>query len=257
VGDRVLFSSTGAVSEAGGPREGIVEEQLPRRNCLYRPRVANVDLLVLVMALKEPAPDWQLASRLFVLAERQEMKALLCLNKTDLLSADELAEVTGVLEPFPYPYILTSALLGRGVDTLKVRLQGAVAVFAGPSGSGKSSLLNAVQPGLSLKTNAVSEKVKRGRHTTRTVELLPLEGNGAVVDTPGFSRLDFYDLEPEHLPAYFPEIKLRAAQCAFNNCCHINEPGCAVREAAGSAQINGLRYEHYKLFFQELLDRRK
>ncbi len=253
----MLFSITRAASGAGEPPQGVVEEQLPRRNCLYRPRVANVDLLVLVMALKEPAPDWQLVSRLLVLAERQEMKALLCLNKMDLLSADELTEVTGTLDPFPYPYIPTSALLGRGVDALKARLQGMVTVFAGPSGSGKSSLLNAVQPGLSLKTAAVSEKSKRGRHTTRTVSLLPLEGSGAVVDTPGFSRLEFYDLEPEQLPAYFPEIKARAAQCSFNNCFHISEPGCAVRDAVSASQINGLRYEHYKLFYQELLDRRK
>lgn len=256
VGDRVLFSPAEEAPRTGECQEGVVEKRLPRHNCLYRPQVANVDLLVLVVALKDPAPDWQLVNRLLVLAERQGMASLICLHKTDLLKAEDLAEVTRMLEPSPYPYLLTSAVRGRGISRLRKRLQGVLSVFAGPSGSGKSSLLNKVQPGLSLKTDTVSEKVKRGRHTTRMAELLHLDIGGTVVDTPGFSRLEFYDLQPEQLGGFFPELEPYACRCSFRDCGHISEPGCAVREAVSEKLVNGLRYEHYKTFYQELIDRR-
>ncbi len=256
VGDRVLFSPADEAPRAGECQEGVVEKRLARHNCLYRPQVANVDLLVLVVALKEPSPDWQLVNRLLVLAERQKMESLICLNKTDLLKAEELAEVIRMLEPFPYPYLLTNVVRGRGIGLLRKRLQGVNSVFAGPSGSGKSSLLNKVQPGLSLKTDTVSEKVKRGRHTTRMAELLSLDSGGAVVDTPGFSRLEFYDLQPEQLGSFFPELHPFACRCSFRDCSHISEPGCAVREAVSEKQVNSLRYEYYRTFFQELSDRR-
>jgi len=232
-----------------------VEDRLPRHSFLYRPQVANVDMLILVMALKSPDPDWQMADRLLVLAERQNLDALLCLNKTDLLSASDLAQISRMLNSFPYPYILTSALHGQGIEGLKNRLKGSLSVFAGPSGSGKSSLLNAVQPGLSLKSGFISEKIKRGRHTTRTAEIVFLEQGGSVVDTPGFTRLKLLDLLPEQLDRFFPEMDIYRSRCSFRNCRHISEPGCAVREAVSEDKINNLRYDNYKLFYQELSDR--
>ncbi|MEW5785007.1 MAG: ribosome small subunit-dependent GTPase A [Bacillota bacterium] len=254
VGDRVLFQP--AAGSAGREKEGVIETVLPRFNALYRPTAANVDQLILVTALRDPAPDWLLASRLLALAERQEMAAILCLNKTDLLTPAELAETARLLKLFPYQRIFTSVKTGQGLDELEQALPGHCSVFAGPSGAGKSSLLNAIQPDLLLKTGSVSDKIGRGRHTTRVAELLALPGGGSVVDTPGFSRLDFVDLEPQSLPGLFPEMEPFTGQCAFRDCRHIAEPGCAIRKAVDAGEINFMRFQHYKAFFQELMDRR-
>lgn len=254
VGDRVVFKPSDAPGSAVS-LEGVIADRLPRQNCLDRPRVANIDLLVLVMALKSPDPDWQMANRLLVLSERQGLRSLLCLNKSDLLGAEELERISPLLEHFPYPYILTSALYNRGISALRDQLKGSLVVFAGPSGSGKSSLLNALEPGFSLKTGSVSAKIRRGRHITRTAEIFFLNGGGAVVDTPGFSRIEFYDLPAEHLGCYFPEMDLYSSGCSFRDCCHISEPGCAVREAVALNKISDLRYENYKVLYHELADR--
>ncbi len=246
VGDRVLFRP------GGGAGAGVIEELLPRRNVLVRPPVANVEQLVLVIALREPEPDWNLANRILVLAGHEKLDVLCCLNKIDLVDEGEREAIYRTLEPFPYELLWTSAKIGAGIEPLRERLQGRTSVFAGPSGVGKSSLLNALQPGLSLKTGEVSGKIGRGRHTTRHAELLPLDPAGFVVDTPGFSRLSFAGLAPEELGALFPEFAGHAARCPFRNCSHIHEPGCAVRKAVSRGEINALRYEHYRLFWEEL-----
>ena len=161
-----------------------------------------------------------------------------------------------MLEPFPYPYIFTSAVRGDGILDLNERLSGHCSIFAGPSGAGKSSLLNAVQPGLSLKVGPVSDKIGRGRHTTRTAELLVLPSGGMVVDTPGFSRLEIVDLEPRLLSDLFPEMRPYSGRCAFRDCSHLSEPGCAIREAVSAGEINRMRFQHYQAFFNELKNRR-
>jgi len=255
VGDRVKFQppATGEGAKTqGGAGTGVIEELLPRRSVLLRPPVANIEQMVLVMALKKPAPDWHLAGRLLLQAEQQSLGVLCCLNKIDLVTAAEIEALSGMLEPFPYPLLWSSAKEGVGIDRLREKLRGRSSVFAGPSGAGKSSLLNAVQPGLSLKTGEVSEKAGRGRHTTRHVELLALEPDGFVVDTPGFFKLSLTGLVPEELGALFPEFASYLGRCSFRNCNHIHEPGCAVREAAASGAINPRRYEQYRLFWQEL-----
>ena len=262
VGDRVRFqpAATGAEMK---PRRGgaagswIIEELLPRKTALSRPPVANVEQLVLVMALREPDPDWQLAGRILVLAGQESLSVLCCLNKIDLIAGAEKESLFRLLEPFPYPLLWSSAKTGAGIAQLREKLQGTFSVFAGPSGAGKSSLLNAVQPGLSLKTGAVSGKIGRGRHTTRHAELLPLHPDGLVVDTPGFSRVSLTGLVPERLGALFPEFTAHVSRCSFRNCNHIHEPGCAVREAVSTGAINSLRYEHYRLFWQELTDKER
>lgn len=257
VGDRVSFKpgESGAAGERAAAG-GMIEEILPRRNRLTRPPVANVDRLILVMALRDPAPDWRLAGRLLVQAEREGVAAVLCLNKADLVGRAEIEHNAGLLNPFPYPLLFTSAKTGRGTGRLASLLRDCCSVFAGPSGAGKSSLLNLIQPGLRLRTGEVSEKGGRGRHTTRMAELLPLDSGGLVVDTPGFSRVDFGDLEPAELPLLFPEFESYTRKCAFRNCSHLAEPGCAVREASGAGAVNPLRYRHYRLFLQELMHRR-
>jgi ribosome biogenesis GTPase len=256
VGDRVLIQQAAERGEkeqaGGGAGTGIIEELLPRKTALMRPPVANIDQLILVMALREPEPDWNLADRILVLAGEENLSVLCCLNKIDLVDDEERESISRLLEPFPYNLIWTSAKNGAGIGQLRERLHGKMSVFAGPSGVGKSSLLNAVQPGLSLKTGTVSARIGRGRHTTRHAELLPLSPEGLVVDTPGFSRLSFTGLAPEKLGALFPEFAGHAGRCSFRNCSHIHEPGCAVREAAEMGKINSRRYEHYRLFWEEL-----
>lgn len=250
VGDRVLFEpeSDGDGSFSG---EGIIETLLPRTNRLKRPPAANVDQLVVVMSLKQPDCDWQLVSRLMVLAEQEKLRAFLCLNKTDLASEDEFGELNKELKPYPYSIIHTSAVNGEGIDQLKENLKDRCSVFAGPSGVGKSSLLNAIQPGLSLKTGTVSDKIKRGRHTTRQAELMKLSSGGLVVDTPGFTRLEFLDLDPDQLAEFFPEFELLRGSCGFRNCRHSSEPDCAVRREIGKT-VNTMRYRHYQYFLDEL-----
>lgn len=229
-----------------------MKKKLPRRNVLTRPRVANIDQLVVVMAFKNPDCDWQLVNRMLVLAEYEGLDSVLCLNKSDLLNKEELDFWRSELENFPYPFIFTSAANQDGLEELEKKLSGCSSVFAGPSGAGKSSLLNAIQPGLSLQTGLISDKIKRGRHTTRQARLLMLENGGAVVDTPGFSRLDFTGISAEDLGSLFPEMESLRGNCAFRNCLHISEPDCAIIAAVGKT-INRERYEYYKYFIKELL----
>jgi ribosome biogenesis GTPase / thiamine phosphate phosphatase len=249
VGDRVLFEPNLSADQELG--DGMIEKLLPRTNLLQRPPVANVDQLAVVMALKHPDCDWQLVSRMLVLAEKEKLSAFVCLNKKDLVPEDERLALSGQIEHYPYPVLCTSALSGDGIEDITAKLRGVCSVFAGPSGVGKSTLLNAIQPGLFLKTGSISNKIKRGRHTTRQAELLALESGGTVVDTPGFTRLDFTGIEPGQLAAYFPEFDTLRGDCSFRNCMHITEPGCAVRREVGKS-VNTMRYGHYAYFIEEL-----
>jgi ribosome biogenesis GTPase / thiamine phosphate phosphatase len=255
VGDRVLFQPPEDRFESEAS-EGLIEERLPRFNELLRPTVANIDQMVVVMSLRQPTADWQLVSRLFVMAEKENMKAILCLNKTDLVTSAERNEILELLQPYPYQVIYCCALSGEGINELSDGLKDKYSVLSGPSGVGKSSLLNALQPGLSLQTGLVSDKIKRGKHTTRQAELLPLDRGGAVVDTPGFTRLDFADLDPEELPALFPEFQPYLGQCGFRNCLHLSETHCAIQDNLGDT-INILRYGHYKYFMKEINNRQE
>ena len=259
VGDRVIFRPEEGAEEPGGAGEGagVIETLLPRRSVLRRPPVANVEQIVLVLALKEPAPDWQLAGRILLQGEREKLALLCCLNKIDLADAAEREEAAAALDPLPYRLLWSSAREGAGVGQLGEALRGRCTVFAGPSGVGKSSLLNAVHPGLGLKTGTVSRKIGRGRHVTRQVELLELPAGGFVVDTPGFSRLSFAGLEPDRLGDLFPEFAPHRESCSFRNCNHIHEPGCAVREAVFAGLINRCRYRQYQHFWKELNDKER
>ncbi|MDW7738740.1 MAG: ribosome small subunit-dependent GTPase A [Bacillota bacterium] len=249
IGDRVYFSAVEDTSSRAP--EGIIEKVLPRKNSLYRPPIANVDQLAIIMSLKSPPCDWQLVSRLLVLAEKEDLSAFICLNKSDLVKEKDITKINELLQPYPYSVLFTSALKGEGIDLFRDKLAGRSSVLAGPSGVGKSSMLNALQPGLSLQTGTVSDKIKRGKHTTRQAELLALNFGGLVADTPGFTRLDFSGIEPAELSAYFPEYEPFEGQCGFRDCVHLTEPECAVRDEVGRA-INKMRYEHYKYFMEEL-----
>jgi ribosome biogenesis GTPase / thiamine phosphate phosphatase len=260
VGDRVVFEH----SENG---EGTVAEVLPRTSELIRPPVANVDLAVLVFSVSEPSLNLQLLDKFLVHTEKAGLDSIICFTKHDLLREDSsaseeqydsmLSDIVNTYESIGYPVIVTSSFTGAGVERVKDYLAGRIGVFAGQSGVGKSSLLNAIVPGLSLETNEISMKLGRGKHTTRHVELIRLENGGIVADTPGFSQLDFLELEPEELGGCYPEFAPLAERCKFRGCLHLKEPDCRVRSAAESGEIAGFRYEHYVSFITEMKDKKR
>lgn len=236
---------------------GYVEEILERRNELFRPPVSNVDQAVIVFALKSPDPNLWLLDKFLILAEEQEIEIVICFNKIDLVSEDEKLEYNGIYEKAGYSVLNTSTERGEGIERLREVLSGKTTVFAGPSGVGKSTLLNAVQPDLKLQTGSVSEKTSRGKHTTRHVELMGLEMGGYVLDTPGFSSLELDFLTEENLEVYFPEIYRQSEGCRFRGCRHNKEPGCAVKGAVEQGEISEKRYENYLLFLKDIMERRK
>jgi ribosome biogenesis GTPase len=214
--------------------------------------VANPDEVVFVFSCDEPEPRLRMLDRFLVSAEAQDLPAVICANKIDLVDGLEGAqELFGLYEDIGYPVIYTSALTGEGVDRLREQLAGKLSVFAGPSGAGKSTLLNKMQPGLGLRAREVSEATGKGRHTTVVPELLPLEGGGWVADTPGIRALALFDTDPEELDAYFPEIAPLVPQCQFSDCTHIVEPGCAVIAAVEEGRIHPERYESYVILRDE------
>lgn len=249
VGDWVEF-------EPIGTGEGVVTEVAPRQNALVRPPIANVEQAVLVFSLREPDFSALLTDKFLVHVERAGLNAFLVLTKVDLADAEEeIDAVRRLYEPAGYPVVATSTVTGRGLDEVAARLKDRVSVFAGQSGVGKSSLLNALIPDLNLPTGAISRKLGRGRHTTRHVELIRLPGGGFVADTPGFSQLDFFDISSQELASCFPEIRRAAEGCRFRGCLHVKEPDCAVRAAAESGEIPPSRYRHYLAFLTEIRER--
>lgn len=242
VGDRVEV-------EVGEDNTGSVIKILPRRNFLVRPSVANIDVLVAVSAAATPEPDYLLADKLLVVAEHRNIEAIVCINKTDLVSAEETEKFLSVYKRAGYKAIAVCAGDGSGTDELFSLIDGKTAAFAGLSGVGKSSLLSLVT-GRDLAVGGVS-KIERGKHTTRHVELIPA-GGGYIFDTPGFSRLELDDIKAEELRMLFPEMARLEGQCRFRGCNHVAEPGCAVLAAVECGEIAESRHKSYKEIFDVL-----
>jgi ribosome biogenesis GTPase len=249
VGDRVEITPLDArsgVIQAVEERQRTLERLAPGPGGAYRQVIlANPDQLVLVFACAEPSPRLGMVDRFLVIAESQHIPALIVANKIDLATEAERQALFGHYPALGYPVFYTCALSGRGVDRLHEQLRGRISVLAGPSGVGKSSLLNAIQPGLGLEVSRVSQTTGRGRHTTVSRRLIPLEGGGYVADTPGLKALALWDLEPDELDGYFPELRSRVQACAYNDCRHIDEPGCAVLQAVAQGEIHPQRYRSY------------
>ena len=236
--------------------KGMIEKIEPRHHLLARlaptPRgeyqqiiLANPDQMVFVFSCAKPAPRLGMLDRFLVIAEKQGLPPLIIANKADLVSAQQAEALFSHYEPLGYPVIYTSAHNGQGVEALCAHLQGKISVLAGPSGVGKSSLLNAVQPGLGLAAREVSQATEKGRHTTVVRQLFPLNEGGYVADTPGLKALALWDIQPEELDGYFPELRSRVTSCQFNDCTHLQEPGCAVRLALERGEIHPDRYAAY------------
>jgi len=243
------------------PKEGdkaTIEAVEPRRNALTRPTIANVDQAILVFAMTSPKPDLNLLDRLLVQVTDADIEPILVFTKLDKFqeaastSSSESHAITDVYRKIGYTVFEVSSETGQGIDEVGTRLKDKISVLAGPSGAGKSSLFNALSPGKKLKTGELSLKSKRGRHTTRHVELMVCAG-GLVADTPGFSSLFIPTMKRTELAECFPEFAQRRHQCRFSSCIHDKEPNCAIKEALESGEISPLRYEHYVTFLQEVM----
>ena len=231
--------------------KGMVEKVLPRRNCFVRPAVANIDALVVFAANVNPVTEPFLIDRVAAIAGDQEVPVCLCVNKCDL---DPAVDLVRIYRNAGFPVICTSAETGGGVEELRTLIRGKLVAFTGNSGVGKSSILNRLAPELNLSTGEVSEKLGRGRHTTRHVELFRLKNGAVVADTPGFSSFDTEEMElrrPEELPETFREFAPYLGQCRFTGCAHIKEKGCAVLEALSAGKIASSRHASYVRLYQQ------
>lgn len=245
VGDWVVYD---AINE----EEGYVMEVGERTSELVRPPIANVDQAVLVFSMFKPAFSALLLDKFLVHTEHAGIDSVIILSKADQVPEEEIAAIVAKYEAIGYRVIPTSTKQPRGLDEVRDLLHDRISVFAGQSGVGKSSLINALFPGTSLQTGDVSEKLGRGKHTTRHVELIPLAGGGYVADTPGFSSLEFADMDELDLAEAFRDFARRSPDCKFRGCLHVSEPSCAVQEAVAAGEVSRERYDHYLQFRDEL-----
>jgi ribosome biogenesis GTPase len=236
--------------------EGMIEEVETRRNMIYRmdPRpqgeyqqiiIANLDEAVFVFSCAEPEPRLRMLDRFLVIAESEMIPAVIVANKIDLTGMEKAKAYFERYEEIGYPVFYTSVEEKKGIDALHEQLMGKVSLLAGPSGAGKTSILNAIQPGLGLAVAGVSEATQKGKHTTVVRKMVPLEDGGYVADTPGLKALDLWDIEPEEVDGFFPELRALVPHCRFSNCTHLHEPGCAVKEALEKEGIHPERYHSY------------
>lgn len=245
VGDRVEISD-----------DGFVETILPRKNSMIRPAVANIDQVVLVVAAHEPDINLLLLNKMLVMIEHADIPIILCINKCDLADS-ETDELVALYQSIGYTVITTSVYANLGITTLKEILSHKVTAFAGPSGVGKSSLLNAVDSKFAFQIGEVSDKIKRGKHTTRHASLFSLDDDSFIMDTPGFSAIEFSDISLERLPTLFPEFNNYVENCKFSPCYHEHEPVCGVKEAINSNRITPSRYAAYMSIRKDIQSQRK
>lgn len=236
---------------------GTISRILPRKNELIRPAVANVDQAMIIFAAAEPNPNLNLLDRFLIMMRRQGLNTIVCFNKMDIVDDKEIALLNETYQRCGYQVHFTSMLEGNGLEELSELLKGKTTVLAGPSGVGKSTFINLLQPEVKMETGVVSEKIKRGKHTTRHSELIYVEQDTYVMDTPGFSSLYIDEIETEELRDYFQEFREYEDQCRFGGCSHRNEPGCAVKEALAENKISKIRYDNYIILYNELKDKKR
>ena len=238
-------------------KKGNITEITERKNELIRPAVANIDQALVVFAVTKPKPHFNLLDRFLIMMESKDIPVVLCFNKKDIATEPEIQELKDIYENCGYRIVFTSALEEENTEELKDLLHGKTTAIAGPSGVGKSSLINIFQPNANMETGSISEKIERGKHTTRHSELIWIEDNTYIMDTPGFSSLYMNDFEKEELKYYFTEFSEYEGQCRFLGCDHIHEPGCAVKQALDEGKIHQVRYMNYLEMYNELKEKRR
>ena len=254
VGDLVEFSEIPLSSEArkrGMEHEGVIEAIKDRKNQFIRPPIVNVDTLAVTFAAKDPEPAFPLIDRFLVMSEMKGVEALIIMNKCDLISEDLRNEYRNIYKGV-YEMCEISTVTGEGLDELKAKISGRTVAFAGPSGVGKSTIINALIPHAEMETGEVSRKTSRGRHTTRHVEIFEADGGGLVYDTPGFTSFDILEAGEDDLQLYYPEMEKFRGKCYYDNCRHLKEPDCEVRAAVKRGDISRVRYLSYKTKFNNV-----
>ena len=253
VGDDVEIDITDTVSV---PMEGNVRVLFPRKNELVRPNVANVDQALLLFAITHPAPSYNMLDRFLITMQERKLDAILCFNKKDIASPEEISELRQTYEACGCTVLFISSYIPESLEEIRGILRGKTTVLTGPSGAGKSTLINVLCPGANMQTGELSRKIRRGKNTTRHVELLAAGEDTYLVDTPGFTSLWLQDIEPDRLHCYYPEFEQWERDCRFSGCVHINEPDCAVKDALARGQISRIRYRNYCELYDELRGRR-
>lgn len=233
-------------------KEGSILKILPRKSMLIRPAVANVDQAMIIFAIVKPDPNFNLLDRFLIRMEQQGLPTIICFNKQDIASKQEKEMLRRSYETCGYRVLFISALENEGVDQVRELLNGKTTTVAGPSGVGKSSLINCLAPAANMETGAISAKIERGRHTTRHSEIIALGERSYIVDTPGFTSLDISGIPKEQLGRFYPEFTVYEPYCRFSGCAHINEPACGVKDAVAEGRISKVRYENYKTLYEEL-----
>lgn len=252
VGDDVLVQ---ILSEE--EKTGNIEEILPRENELIRPAVANIDQAVIIFAMAKPNPNLNLLDRFLIMMESRNLPCIICLNKEDIVSADEKDELKKAYTLCGYPMVFTSVKEEKGMEQLRELLRGKTSAVAGPSGVGKSTIINYLYPKAAMETGEISQKIERGKHTTRHSQLFAIEEKTYIMDTPGFSSLGLFEVEKEELGQFYPEFMKYEENCKFRGCAHISEPGCAVKTALEEGKISRVRYENYCVLYEELKQKKK
>lgn len=242
---------------SGQEKTGNIETVYPRRNELVRPAVANIDQALVVFAVTRPSPHFNLLDRFLVMMQSKDIPVILCFNKEDIATDPQVKELKEIYARCGCPLLFTSARSGLNLDQLGEVLKGRTTAIAGPSGVGKSSIINILQPEANMETGAISSKIERGKHTTRHTELFPVGDDAYIMDTPGFSSLYVNDFEKEELKRYFPEFAPFEGTCRFHGCDHIHEPGCGVKEALEKGLIHKVRYKSYMEMYEELKNKRR
>lgn len=236
---------------------GNIREILPRKSALIRPAVANVDQALIIFAMIKPTPNLNLLDRFLILMERQNLETVICFNKQDIASYEEKESLRRAYETCGYRTLFVSVLEREGLSELRTLLAGKTTTVAGPSGVGKSSLINRLAPEANMETGGISRKIDRGKHTTRHSEIIALGQDTYIVDTPGFTSLDISGITKEELGSFYREFAQYERCCKFSGCAHLSEPECGVKEAVAAGQISKERYENYKALYRELQEVRR